>query len=83
MAAANRVGEEVESGEQGIEFWGGSFVADPTGRIIAQASTQNPEVLVATLDRRLIETQRTNWPFFRDRRIDAYSDLYKRYGEPL
>jgi len=73
VAATNRVG--VESG---LEFWGGSFVCDPFGRVLARASTDAEEVLVVDCDRQLIAETRRNWPFLRDRRIDAYQGLTKR-----
>lgn len=73
VAVANRVGTE-----EGLEFWGGSFVADPFGRILAKASHDREEVLVVECDLDLIETTRRNWPFLRDRRIDAYGGILKR-----
>jgi N-carbamoylputrescine amidase len=63
----------------GLEFWGGSFIADPFGRILALASHDKEEILTATLDPTLIETTRQHWPFLRDRRIDAYGDIVKRF----
>jgi N-carbamoylputrescine amidase len=77
VCAVNRVGREVIAGE-GLEFWGRSFVCDPFGRILAEASDQKEEILLVTCDRRLMEDVRRNWPFFRDRRIDAYGNLTKR-----
>jgi N-carbamoylputrescine amidase len=74
VAAVNRVGSEGN-----LEFWGGSFVADPFGRVLARASHDREEVLVVPCDRRLIGDTRRNWPFLRDRRIDAYEGLLKRY----
>ena len=74
VAAVNRVGVEG-----GLEFWGGSFVCDPFGRVLARASHDQEEVLVVECDRRLIAETRRNWPFLRDRRIDAYEGLLKRY----
>ena len=62
----------------GIEFWGGSFIADPFGRILAQASHTQEEIVTATLDPALVETTRQNWPFLRDRRIDAYAPITRR-----
>ena len=62
----------------GLEFWGGSFIADPFGRILAQASHDKEEILTATLDPTLIEVTRQNWPFLRDRRIDAYAPITRR-----
>ncbi len=78
VAAANRVGFEPEPGTDGIEFFGHSFVADPFGRVIAEAGTE-PAVLVAECDPRRIEETRRNWPFLRDRRIDAYGPILNRY----
>jgi N-carbamoylputrescine amidase len=72
VAAANRVGVE-----DGLEFWGGSFVADPFGEVIGRAGTGD-ETLVVECDLRKIEETRQNWPFLRDRRIDAYGDLTRR-----
>ncbi|MBA3761183.1 MAG: carbon-nitrogen hydrolase [Gemmatimonadales bacterium] len=77
VCAVNRVGRE-EGPTGGLEFWGGSFVSDPGGRIIAQGGT-GEEVLTATLDLGKVDTSRTHWPFLRDRRIDAYADITKRY----
>lgn len=74
VVAPNRVGIE-----DNIEFWGASFVADPYGCVIAQAG-QDAETIQADCDLSLIETARTHWPFFRDRRIDAYSDLTNRWS---
>lgn len=74
VAAVNRVGNEGE-----LEFWGNSFVADPYGNVIAEASAANEEVLIADCDLSTINTARTHWPFLRDRRIDAYGDLTKRF----
>ena len=79
VCAVNRVGHEGPAGG-GIEFWGGSFVADPGGRIVAKAG-QGEEVLVAACDLDKVDATRTHWPFLRDRRIDAYGDLTKRYRD--
>ncbi len=80
VAAANRVGFEQPVAEQaGIEFWGSSFIADPQGVIIAEASTDNEEVLLAEVDLAHLENIRRNWPFLRDRRIDAYGDITRRF----
>jgi N-carbamoylputrescine amidase len=76
VVAVNRVGREGS-----LNFWGGSFVADPYGTVIAKAAHDKEEVLVVECDLRLVETTRQNWPFFRDRRIDFYGDLTKRYLE--
>ncbi|HWV56145.1 MAG TPA: carbon-nitrogen hydrolase [Longimicrobiales bacterium] len=79
VAAANRVGFEPEPGTDGIEFFGHSFVADPFGRVIAEAGTE-PAVLVVECDPAAIEYTRRNWPFLRDRRVDAYGPILARYG---
>ena len=79
VASPNRVGhEDDEPGTRGIEFFGHSFIADPFGRILTEAGTDEA-VLVATCDPRLIEETRRNWPFLRDRRIDAYAPILSRY----
>jgi N-carbamoylputrescine amidase len=78
VASPNRVGHEDEPGTNGLEFFGHSFISDPFGRIIAEAGTE-PGVLVATCDPRVIEETRRNWPFLRDRRIDAYGQILSRY----
>jgi N-carbamoylputrescine amidase len=80
VCAVNRVGHEVIVGE-GLEFWGGSFVCDPFGRIVKKASSDREEVLVVKCDRKLMEDVRRNWPFFRDRRIDAYGSITKRVAD--
>ena len=74
VAAVNRVGQEKE-----IEFWGGSFVSDPHGRVLARASEDAEEVLVVPCDMDLVTEARTAWPFLRDRRIDTYGDLASRF----
>jgi N-carbamoylputrescine amidase len=78
VASPNRVGHEDEPGTQGIEFFGHSFIADPFGRILTEAGT-DPAVLVAKCDPKVIEETRRNWPFLRDRRIDAYAPILSRY----
>jgi len=78
VASPNRVGHEDEPGTNGIEFFGHSFICDPFGRMLAEAG-EKPEVLVARCDRALIEETRRNWPFLRDRRIDAYGPILNRY----
>jgi N-carbamoylputrescine amidase len=78
VAAANRVGLEPEPGTDGIEFFGHSFVCDPFGRMMAEAGTDE-EILIAECDPKAIEYTRRNWPFLRDRRIDAYGPILKRY----
>jgi N-carbamoylputrescine amidase len=77
VAAVNRVGHEGPAGG-GIDFWGSSFVCDPFGKVVAEASAERPEVLVATIDPGLQEEVRRHWPFLRDRRIDAYSAITER-----
>jgi N-carbamoylputrescine amidase len=81
VAVPNRVGHEAPAGGAGIEFWGRSFVADPAGRVLARAGTGREEVLVADCDLTAVETQRTHWPFLRDRRVDAYGDLTRRFAD--
>jgi len=76
VVAVNRVGREG-----GIRFWGQSFVSDPFGRVLARASSSEEEVLVVDCDLSLVERVRRNWPFLRDRRIDAYSDLSRRFRD--
>jgi N-carbamoylputrescine amidase len=78
VAAPNRVGHEREPGTDGLEFFGHSFVSDPFGRIIAEATT-TPEIVLAHCDTAVIEDTRRNWPFLRDRRIDAYAPILRRY----
>jgi N-carbamoylputrescine amidase len=80
VCAVNRVGHEVIVGE-GLEFWGASFVSDPFGRLVKRASHDKEEVLVVKCDRKLMEDVRRNWPFFRDRRIDAYGNIVKRVAD--
>jgi N-carbamoylputrescine amidase len=77
VCSVNRVGHEGAA-DGGIEFWGGSFVSDPGGRILAKAG-QDEEVLTVTLDLNKVDVSRTHWPFLRDRRIDAYQDITQRY----
>jgi len=78
VAAVNRVGFEGPP-DSGIEFWGSSFVADPFGQVIAQASADKEEILLAECDPRRMEEVRRNWPFLRDRRTDAYAPLLERW----
>jgi N-carbamoylputrescine amidase len=77
VAAVNRVGFEGPP-DHGLEFWGASFVADPFGRMLAEASHDREETLVIECDRRHMEEVRRSWPFLRDRRIDAYSGIVHR-----
>jgi len=94
VGAVNRVGHEhgdvIHNGvtmqgpgdhtpASGLEFWGGSFIADPFGRVIAQASHDKEEILTAEIDLKLLEDTRRNWPFLRDRRIDAYGGITSRF----
>jgi N-carbamoylputrescine amidase len=74
VAVPNRIGLEG-----GLEFWGGSFVADPFGEVLAKASHEREEILVVECRRERIAFVRRNWPFLRDRRIDAYDGLVKRF----
>jgi N-carbamoylputrescine amidase len=96
VAGVNRVGHEhgevqLANGDVlgnrvdglGLEFWGGSFLADPFGRILAKASHTEEEILVAEIDPALMEETRRNWPFLRDRRIDAYAPITKRFLDPV
>jgi N-carbamoylputrescine amidase len=97
VCAVNRVGHEHgdvahegvkipgpgdHTAASGLEFWGGSFIADPFGRVIAQASYDKEEILIADLDPALVEVTRQHWPFLRDRRIDAYSGITSRFLDP-
>ncbi len=84
VAAVNRVGHERPSSGsgKGIEFWGGSFLADPFGVVLAEASADKEEILLGTVDLDRIEEVRRNWPFLRDRRIDAYAGIDSRYLDP-
>ncbi|MGC8771813.1 MAG: nitrilase-related carbon-nitrogen hydrolase, partial [Brevinematia bacterium] len=80
VVAINRVGfEESPDGNEGIEFWGQSFVANPYGEIIKKASVDKEENLICEIDLSIIDNVRTVWPFFRDRRIDSYQDITKRF----
>jgi N-carbamoylputrescine amidase len=94
VAAVNRVGREppmgssgstgagaASGGEGGIRFWGRSFVADPFGRVLARASDREQELLVVECDLSAVEKVRRDWPFLRDRRIDAYADLIRRFRD--
>ncbi len=74
LAAVNRSGTH-----DGTEFWGQSFVADPYGQVLAKASASKPEIVYQDIDYSLVESFRRIWPFFRDRRIDAYQNLSKRW----
>ena len=80
VASVNRVGFEG-SPESGLEFWGHSFVCDPFGQILAEASADKEEILLVECDPRRVEEVRRNWPFLRDRRIDAYAPILNRWHE--
>lgn len=83
VAAINRVG--IEGGGPGygetLEFWGSSFLADPSGQIMAQAGIDTEEIITGVIDPVTLETTRRHWPFLRDRRVDAYGGLTRLYGE--
>ncbi len=79
VAAPNRVGFEETAGTDGLEFFGSSFVADPFGEILTEAPADSEAVIVAKCDRKQIEEVRRNWPFYRDRRVDAYGPITKRF----
>ena len=78
VAVANRIGHEKLAGK-GIEFWGQSFVAGTSGEILAKAGAAREEILIVPVDLASVDTARTHWPFLRDRRIDAYGNLTKRF----
>lgn len=80
VAAANRIGHEKPVGGDGLEFWGGSFVSGPSGELLAKASADREEILLASVDLNKVDVTRTHWPFLRDRRIDAYQPILKRWG---
>ena len=88
VAGVNRVGHESgdirgdRASGPGLEFWGGSFLSDPFGRVIAKASHTDEEILIGEIDPALIEDTRRNWPFLRDRRIDAYTPITSRFLDP-
>jgi N-carbamoylputrescine amidase len=86
VCAPNRIGLEKIAGANGrpvnadgIQFWGQSFIAAPNGQLVAKASVEGEEILAADLDLAQVEASRTHWPFLRDRRIDAYGDLTRRF----
>ena len=78
VASPNRIGHEDEPGTRGITFFGHSFIVDPFGRYVAEAG-ESEEMLIARCDPGLIESVRRNWPFLRDRRVDAYGAILSRY----
>ncbi len=85
VAVVNRVGHETgnvrgkEVKGAGLDFWGGSFLADPFGRVIAEGSHDKEEILIGEVDLRKLEEIRRNWPFLRDRRIDSYASITQRF----
>jgi N-carbamoylputrescine amidase len=86
VVAVNRVGFEPDPSssakpQAGIEFWGQSFIAAPDGRVVVRAPVEHEAVLVAEIDLAEIDASRIGWPFFRDRRIDAYAGITKRFGD--
>jgi N-carbamoylputrescine amidase len=81
VLAVNRVGFEPDPRGGGIEFWGQSFLAAPDGRVIVRAPLDREAVLVEEIDLAEIEASRIGWPFFRDRRIDAYGPITRRFGD--
>ena len=89
VAGVNRVGKEHgdilgnRSPGPGLEFWGGSFLADPFGRVVAKASHDEEEILLGEIDLGLLEDTRRNWPFLRDRRIDAYAPMTEQFRDSV
>jgi N-carbamoylputrescine amidase len=81
VAAVNRIGHERPVGGDGLEFWGQSFVAGTSGQILGKAAVDRPENLLVTVDLSKVDVTRTHWPFLRDRRIDAYGDLTRRFRD--
>jgi N-carbamoylputrescine amidase len=85
VAVVNRVGHEFgdirgnRAAGKGLEFWGGSFLCDPFGRVIVEASHDKEEILIGACDLKLIEETRRNWPFLRDRRIESYVGITQRF----
>jgi len=80
VAGVNRVGHEAPVPDTpGIQFWGSTFLSDPFGVIVAEADTENEQVVIGEIDPARIEEVRRGWPFLRDRRIDAYADIQKRF----
>ncbi len=78
VAVANRIGHEAPDGGDGLEFWGQSFIAGTSGQILKKASPDKEEIILADVELGKVDTTRTHWPFFRDRRIDAYEGITKR-----
>jgi N-carbamoylputrescine amidase len=78
VAAANRVGHEAPDGGPGLDFWGQSFIAGPDGVVLARAGVDEETILIQEVSLKRLETQRTHWPFLRDRRVDAYGGIEQR-----
>jgi len=78
VAGINRVGREAQN--RTIDFWGSSFVSDPSGRLVAVAPVEDEAILIVECDPAVMELSRRNWPFFRDRRIDAYGPILQRWS---
>ena len=90
VCAPNRIGHEIilnakgkPENKEGIEFWGQSFIAAPNGQILKRASSSKEEILIVPADLEKVEFSRTHWPFLRDRRIDAYGNLTKRFVDAV
>jgi N-carbamoylputrescine amidase len=81
VAVCNRIGHERPAGGAGIQFWGQSFVAGTSGQVLAKAAKARQEILIAEVELAQVDRTRTYWPFLRDRRIDAYGGLTKRFGD--
>ncbi len=81
VASVNRVGHEGDTSPGGLDFWGSSFVCDPSGIVIKTASDMNEEILAVDCDLQWVERVRTHWPFLRDRRPEAYGDLSRRFRD--
>jgi N-carbamoylputrescine amidase len=81
VAVCNRIGHETPVGGPGIEFWGQSFIAGTSGQILAKSAAEQEDILLAKVDLGDVDRTRTHWPFLRDRRIDAYGDLTKRFRD--
>ncbi len=81
VAVTNRIGVETPEGGDGIEFWGQSFIAGTSGQILKKGSVDQEEILLQEIDLEKVDVTRTHWPFLRDRRIDAYGDLTKRFRD--
>lgn len=80
VAVANRVGHEGDR-DDGITFWGQSFISDPAGEVIKRGEIDPEQIVIAEIDLSRLDVQRTHWPFLRDRRIDAYQDLARRFND--